>query len=144
MILHNIKSISNLNVLYWIGQAKYYIKRGRGKMAEAVKLKVDINVYKQTLDQLQSVLNDLEHQRDALQSTIDSKMGGENFSGSDVEKAIEQTRKQKEYVQNAINKVRSQREAIMRSLNIRETSASQLDTDISGIDQSLPDIFKNS
>lgn len=112
-------------------------------MEEAVSLKVDINVYRDTLTKLSTILTNLETKKQQLQSNVD-KLGTEAFQGSDVSSSIDLANKQMVYVQNAINKVRSQREAIERHLSERETHSSTLQSDITNIDESLPDIFANS
>lgn len=110
-------------------------------MEEAVRLKVDINVYKETLTKLGNVLTKLENKKQQLQTNVD-KLGSEAFQGSDVQSAIDLAVKQMDYVQNAINKVRAQREAIEKYLMERETHSSTLQSDIKGIDDALPEIFK--
>ena len=112
-------------------------------MAEALSLKVDVNVYQTTLDKLDGVLKDLNDKRDLLQGNVD-KLGSEVFHGSDVDSAIELAKKQMEYVQNAITKVKAQREAIQKNLEARERQASTLQSDMGEITNKLPDIFANS
>lgn len=112
-------------------------------MEEAVTLKVDINVYKETLTKLGNILTNLENKKQQLQMNVD-KLGTDAFQGSDVSSSIDLANKQMVYVQNAINKVRSQREAIERQLSRRETHSSTLQSDITSIDEALPDIFANS
>ena len=104
-------------------------------MSEAVTLKVDINVYQETLTKLGNVLADLEKKKEQLQT---------NVRGSDVNSAIDLANKQMTYVQNAINKVQSQRDAIEKNLQERETHSSTLQSDVSNVDEALPDIFANS
>lgn len=112
-------------------------------MEEAVTLKVDINVYKETLTKLGNILTNLENKKQQLQMNVD-KLGTDAFRGSDVSSSIDLANKQVAYVQNAINKVRAQREAIERYLSEREMHASTLQSDITSIDEALPDIFANS
>lgn len=112
-------------------------------MDEALTLKVDINVYQETLTKLGNVLSDLEKKKEQLQKNID-QLGTDAFRGSDVSSAINLANKQMVYVQNAINKVKSQRDAIEKNLQARETNSSTLQSDVSNIDEALPDIFANS
>jgi len=112
-------------------------------MNEAVTLKVDINVYKETLAKLGNVLADLEKKKEQLQNNVE-KLGTDAFRGSDVSSAIDLANKQMTYVQNAINKVQSQRDAIEKNLQGRETHSSILQSDVDNIDEELPDIFANS
>ncbi len=112
-------------------------------MSEAVTLKVDINVYQETLTKLGNVLADLEKKKEQLQTNVE-KLGTDAFRGSDVNSAIDLANKQMTYVQNAINKVQSQRDAIEKNLQERETHSSTLQSDVSNVDEALPDIFANS
>lgn len=109
-------------------------------MAEALKLKVDINVFKDTLEQLQTVLNNLTSQKDELQRQV-NRMQGETFSGSDVQGAIDLAKEAIDRVGKAIVKVTAQRTAIERYLTGVQTEASTLQSDVNTIKSELPDLF---
>ncbi|WP_418745980.1 hypothetical protein [Frisingicoccus sp.] len=109
-------------------------------MAEALKLKVDINVFKDTLDQLGNVLQRLQGQRDSLKSEVD-RMTGETFSGTNVQEAIDLAEESLRRVENAIVKVTAQRDAIQQYLSGMETQASTLESNVSSIREELPDLF---
>lgn len=112
-------------------------------MAEAVRLKVDVNVFQETLTKLGNVLEELENKKGQMEKMV-SHMGTEEFEGSDLDSTIALANKELEQVKNAINKVRAQKDMIEKSLQTRETSASTLQSDVSSIDEALPDIFANS
>ncbi len=110
-------------------------------MAEALRLKVDVNLFKDTLDKLNTILEQLEDQRSRLSAEI-RKMDGEAFSGSDVNSAKELAKDSLTYCETSIKKVSAQREAILRFLEGSESIATTLDSDVNTIRNELPDLFK--
>lgn len=106
---------------------------------EAVRIKVDKNVYQQTLNNLDTQLGSLRAHQDYLQNQINRLKGGSIFSGSDVQIAIEKAETALEKVKDAISRVTGYRNAIQQQLTGVEQAASQLASDMSGID--LPNMF---
>lgn len=106
---------------------------------EAVRIKVDKTVYQQTLSNLDAQLDNLKTYRDDLQAQINRLKGGNTFSGSDVQVAIEKAEAALEKVKDGISRVTGYRAAIQQQLTGVEQAASQLASDMSSID--LPNMF---
>lgn len=108
-------------------------------MAEALRIKVDKNIYQQTLSSLDSQLDALRGHQGELQNRIDRLKSGNTFSGSDVRVAIEKAENALEKVKDMISRVVGYRMAIQQQLSGVEQAAAQLQSEISGID--LPNMF---
>ncbi len=110
-------------------------------MADALRLKVDENLFRDTLDKLNSVLEQLAGQRSRLAAEV-QKLDGETFSGSNVNSAKELAKEALNYCENSIKKVTAQKVAIERFLEESASTATTLDSDINTIRNELPDLFK--
>lgn len=108
-------------------------------MAEALRIKVDKNTYQQTLDDLKSKLDVLKGYQTRLQNQIDRLKDGSIFNGSDVRAAITKAEEALETVKDAISRVTGYRESIRQQLEGVESAATQLQSDMSGID--IPNMF---
>lgn len=108
-------------------------------MAEALRIKVDKNTYQQTLSSLETQLGTLKGHQTELQNRIDRLKSGGVFSGSDVRTAIAKAEEAKETVKDAISRVTGYRESIRQQLEGVESAATQLQSDMSGID--IPNMF---
>lgn len=109
-------------------------------MAEALKIKVDIDVFKDTLTQLGDQLVQLRSQKDRLQ-TETNKLNGETFSGSEVQKAKELAEDALKRVDKAIEKVEAQKKAIEDYLAETHTESSAFQSNIEKVRENLPDLF---
>lgn len=110
-------------------------------MSEAFKLKVPKESYQQTVNELNGELERLEVQKIKMR-TILSRLQGETFSGSDVQSTIDVAKETLDRVEKAYVKIKSQRDTIQEYLNSTETDASTLQTNVSHIQDELPDLFK--
>lgn len=108
-------------------------------MADVLRLKVDRNVYQQTLSSLDAQLSVLKGYQGDLQTQIERLKGGNTFSGSDVRTAIIKAEGALEKVKDAISRVTGYRIAIQQQLTGVEQAAAQLESDMSNID--LPNMF---
>ena len=106
---------------------------------EALRLKVDKDIFNQTISQLGNQLDELRGERDRLQNVINRLKNGNTFSGSDVEPAIEKAEDLLEKVKDAISRVMGHKEAIEKQLAGTESAATQLKSDLTSID--LPNMF---
>lgn len=106
---------------------------------EALRLKVDKDIYQQTLNSLDSKLGQLKSYKDNLDSQIGRLKNGNVFSGSDVKSTIIKGEEALEKVKDAISRVTGYREAIQQQLSGTEGASTQLASDISSID--LPNMF---
>jgi prefoldin subunit 5 len=108
-------------------------------MAEAVRIKVDKNVYQTTLNNLDTQIENLKSYQDDLQNQINRLNSGNTFGGSDVKDAIEKAETALEKVKDGISRVTGYRMAIQQQLTGVEQAASQLSSDMANID--LPNMF---
>ena len=106
---------------------------------EAIRIKVDKNVYQQTLDSLETQLENLESYKASLQRQIDRLNTGNTFSGSDVKVAIEKAEEALKAVGDSISRVVGYTVAIQQQLEGMQSSASGLTSKMSGID--IPNMF---
>lgn len=106
---------------------------------ETMRLKVNKNVYQQTLSQLESQLDNLKTYRDDLNKEIENLKNGDTFSGSDVKVAIEKAEKALEAADAGIQRVTGYRDSIQEMLQGTESSATKLASDINSID--IPNMF---
>ena len=109
-------------------------------MAEAIRIQVDKNTYRETLSSLDAQLGALKGHRTALENDINRLKGGNIFSGSDVRVAITKAEDALEKVKDAISRVTGYRVAIEQQLSGVEQAATQLQSDMTNID--LPNMFQ--
>ncbi len=72
---------------------------------EPLRIKVDKNVYQQTLDSLETQLEALQSHKENLQRQLDRLNSGNTFAGSDVRSAIEKTEEVLKTVGDSISRV---------------------------------------
>lgn len=106
---------------------------------EAIRIKVDKNVYRQTLSGLETQLGNLNAHRENLERQIERLKSGNTFSGSDVQSSIKKAEEALEKVKDAISRVTGYRVSIQQQLEGVESAGTQLQNDMSGID--LPNMF---
>ena len=106
---------------------------------DVLRLKVDKNVYKQTLDKLDNQLGKLKSYESNLETQIERLNTGNTFAGSDVEVAIKKAKEALQAVRDGISRVNGYRAAIQQQLDGVESAAATLASDMSGID--IPNMF---
>ena len=83
---------------------------------EPLRIKVDKNVYQQTLDSLETQLEALQSHKENLQRQLDRLNSGNTFAGSDVRSAIEKTEEVLKTVGDSISRVMGYKMTIQQQL----------------------------
>lgn len=107
---------------------------------EPLRIKVDKNVYQQTLDSLETQLESLQSHKENLQRQLDRLNSGNIFAGSDVKVAIEKTEQALKTVGDGISRVMGYKMTIQQQLNGIQSAGAQLSGRMSGID--IPNMFR--
>lgn len=107
---------------------------------EELRLKVDKNVYKQTLDKLDTQLGKLKSYQNNLENQINTLKSGNIFAGSDIKDAIKTAEKALQAVKDGISRVTGYRVAIQQQLDGVESAAATLASDMASID--IPNMFE--
>lgn len=84
---------------------------------EPLRIKVDKNVYQQTLDSLETQLEALQSHKENLQRQLDRLNSGNTFAGSDVRSAIEKTEEVLKTVGDSISRVMGYKMTIQQQLD---------------------------
>lgn len=106
---------------------------------DVIRLKVDKNVYMETLNQLDTQLQNLRTYEHNLQVQINSLNSGNVFEGSDVKCAVEKAEEALQAVTDGISRVMGHRMAIQKHLDGVEGAAATLASDMNSID--VPNMF---
>lgn len=106
---------------------------------EALRIKVDKNIYQQTLDSLETQLETLQSYKESLQNQIERLNSGNTFTGTDVKTTIEKAEKALSAVGDSISRVMGYKMTIQQQLEGIQSAATQLGGTMSGID--IPNMF---
>lgn len=106
---------------------------------DAIRIKVDKNVYQQTLSSLETQLENLKSYEENLQRQIDRLNSGNVFAGSDVKAALKKAEEALEGVRGGISRVMGYKMAIQQQLEGVESAAATLASDMDSID--IPNMF---
>lgn len=110
-------------------------------MAEqALRIKVNKDVYMKTLEELDNEIAQLRSKRDRLQQDVERLKSGGIFSGTAVIPAIKKGEEALEKVKDLLSRVMGYRVAIENELMGLESTTQQLESDMNDID--LPNLFK--
>lgn len=109
-------------------------------MAEALKIKVSVDKYQETLNNLTTILGKLTAQKDKLKRNL-QKMDGAVFSGTDVQKAIDLCKEELKRTENGIAVVQEQRRTIQKYLDETRVQQAALDSNVASTSGKLPDLF---
>lgn len=105
---------------------------------EPLRIKVDKNVYQQTLDSLETQLEALQSHKENLQRQLDRLNSGNTFAGSDVRSAIEKTEEVLKTVGDSISRVMGYKMTIQQLDGI-QSAGTQLSGKMASID--IPNMF---
>lgn len=106
---------------------------------EPLRIKVDKNVYQQTLDSLETQLEALQSHKENLQRQLDRLNSGNTFAGSDVRSAIEKTEEVLKTVGDTISRVMGYKMTIQQQLDGIQSAGTQLSGKMASID--IPNMF---
>lgn len=106
---------------------------------EPLRIKVDKNVYQQTLDSLETQLEALQSHKENLQRQLDRLNSGNTFAGSDVRSAIEKTEEVLKTVGDSISRVMGYKMTIQQQLDGIQNAGTQLSGKMASID--IPNMF---
>lgn len=106
---------------------------------DVLRLKVNKDLYRQTLSSLDTQLDSLRSHEKNLESQINKLNSGNIFAGSDVKVAIDKAEEALQAVRDGISRVQGYRVAIQQQLDGVESAAATLASDMNSID--IPNMF---
>ena len=107
---------------------------------EALRVKVNVDVYQKTLDELEGEIERLRSQQTRLETNIERLKSGNIFYGTAVVPAIKKAEDALEKVKDLRSRVQGYKVAIQEELENVKVTNQQLASDMSDID--LPNMFK--